>query len=151
MDERNENLGGLLGHCGRLVRQEMERNLRAYLHSITSVQCFAMGHILKAEEQGRTLSQRDLERELKLAAPTVNGVVERLEQRGYLRRQQSPTDGRCKLLFSTEQARELKLDFDRAAQKTEQQLLRGMSAGEQETLWRLLRQIEHNLQEVRNG
>ena len=70
-------LGLLINHCGHSVRLYIDSQMRAY--DATPVQSRLLLFLKQASGQ-REVTQRDLERELRLKAPTVNGLVERLEE-----------------------------------------------------------------------
>ena len=96
--ENSSNLGRQVVYCGHLARQCLENRVRQF--GVTPVQAYAM-RFLAINQDRREIAQRDLERELRLKASTVNGVVDRLVEKGMLLRQTSPTDGRCRLLSLT--------------------------------------------------
>ena len=79
----NCSLGQLLNHCSHLTRQYMDRQLRVY--QVTPVQSFALIY-LHGQEGTAEVTQRDLERELRLKAPTVNGIVDRMAEKGLITR-----------------------------------------------------------------
>ena len=68
-----------------------------------------------------------------VARQTVN-----LEAKGYLTRQENPSDGRSQLLFATERAESLKLSKAHVEAAFYEWLLEGLSREEQEEFARLL-------------
>ena len=111
---------------------------------VTPVQAYAMRFL--AREEGREITQRDLERELRLKAPTVNGVVDRLTEKGLLVRRQSPTDGRCRLLQLTDTGREAAAAFLSAMEDTEALFRSALTEEEQRLFQELLLRIITNLE-----
>ena len=136
------HLGRQVVYCGHLARLCLEERMRQF--GVTPVQAYAMRFL--AREEGREITQRDLERELRLKAPTVNGVVDRLTEKGLLVRRQSPTDGRCRLLQLTDTGREAAAAFLSAMEDTEALFRSALTEEEQRLFQELLFRIITNLE-----
>lgn len=136
------HLGRQVVYCGHLARLCLEERMRQF--GVTPVQAYAMRFL--AREEGREITQRDLERELRLKAPTVNGVVDRLTEKGLLVRRQSPTDGRCRLLQLTDTGREAAAAFLSAMEDTEALFRSALTDEEQRLFQELLLRIITNLE-----
>lgn len=102
--------------CGLRVLMALRRIIRAVdiysskLNSefkITAPQLVCLYSI--GQEEGMTLSE--LAKKVNLGASTVNGIVDRLEEKGYLKRTRSETDRRRVVLSITSQG----LDVSRSA------------------------------------
>ena len=143
------SLGQMLNHCAHLTRQYMDRQLRAY--QVTPVQSFALIY-LHQQEGVSEVTQRDLERELRLKAPTVNGIVDRMAEKGLITRTTSRTDGRCRVLELSGKGREAVESFQTAARRSEE-LIRGELSDQEEQLLRdMLGRLIVNLEnEVNKG
>lgn len=143
------SLGQMLNHCSHLVRQYMDRQLRAY--QVTPVQSFALIY-LHRQEGTAEVKQRDLERELRLKAPTVNGIVDRLAEKGLITRTTSRTDARCRVLELSEKGREALETFQAAARRSEELICAELSEQEELLLRDLLTRLIANLEnEVTKG
>ena len=94
-----QDLGRLLACCGHLGRQYGENLLRQRGYDVTPVQTRMLVYLSRCQSE---VNQRDLERELRLRPSTVNGIVSRLEEKGYIARRTSPTDGRVRLVSLTD-------------------------------------------------
>lgn len=136
------HLGRQVVYCGHLARLCLEERMRQF--GVTPVQAYAMRFL--AREEGREITQRDLERELRLKAPTVNGVVDRLAEKGMLVRRPSPTDGRCRLLQLTDTGREAAAAFLSAMEDTEALFRSALTEEEQRLFQELLLRIITNLE-----
>ena len=136
------HLGRQVVYCGHLARLCLEERMRQF--GVTPVQAYAMRFL--AREEGREITQRDLERELRLKAPTVNGVVDRLAEKGMLVRRPSPTDGRCRLLQLTDTGREAAAAFLSALEDTEALFRSALTEEEQRLFQELLLRIITNLE-----
>ena len=139
------HIGPLLGCAHQMSRQYMDRQLREY--DMTPVQTHALLYLIH-ETPDREVNQRDLEEFLHVRPSTVNGIVERLEQKELLTRTPSRTDGRRRSLTLTERGRSFEAAFCAITEAAEAHLLSGFSPEEAETLRQLLvRLIEHLRQE----
>ena len=92
-----EHFGPLLGYCDHQVQKLMGRLLRQY--DVTPMQCRTLTYLYR---QGGESSQKQLEQHLMVKPSTVNGIVDRLEEKGLLKRAASPSDGRCRILTLTD-------------------------------------------------
>ena len=70
---------------------------------------------------------------------TIGGVVERLEQKGYLRREISPRDRRARALFVTEAGARVLDALWPIVRELQGEILAGLSEAEQATLVALLK------------
>ena len=142
-------VGQLLGQCGHLVRLYMNQQLRSY--QITPVQSHALMYLSEMEGVAE-VTQRDLERELRLKAPTVNGVVDRLAERQLLSRTTSASDRRCRLLQLSSEGREAAAHFSTALGRVEELFCAELSPEEQQALRDMLTRLIANLEiEVSKG
>ena len=143
------DLGRLIAYCGRLGRQYMDQNLRRAGYDVTPVQSRTLVYLSCCGR--REVNQRDLERELRLKPSTINGIVNRLEEKGYILRRTSPEDGRCRLVSLTASGQEKVDTFSATMEETGKRFSRCLSAEEEEKLRELLIRIIENLEsEVNN-
>ena len=142
-DTETAKLGLLVGHCGHLGKRCLDLRLRRLRYNITPVQSQAL-QILSCT--GREVNQRELEQALRLKAPTVNGIVGRLEEKGYILRRTSPADGRCRLVSLTEEGRALVETFRAALEETDRLFAADLTEQEQAQLRSLLLRIAANLE-----
>ncbi len=70
---------------------------------------------------------------------TITGVVDRLEQKGLVVRQANSRDRRARALQITDEGRRILRGIEPAVEAAQRTMLRGLTAGEAETLLRLLR------------
>lgn len=149
MDEPPE-LGRMIAYCGHLGRLSNEQLLRQAGYDVTPVQTHLLHHLACwAGEQGA--SQRELERKLRLKPSTVNGIVDRLEAKGYVARRASPQDGRIRLVSLTEAGRSKVQDFHAIVEETERRFTAGLSEQEREQMRKLLIRIIENLENEVNS
>jgi DNA-binding MarR family transcriptional regulator len=79
---------------------------------------------------------------------TVTGMLNTLEQHGYVHKTPSDTDRRVILVELTEKGRALKPNFDRISERLIRRLYGSMSQQDRETLARLLSELEPNLRKA---
>jgi len=141
--DRTPPLGHLINHCGHMVRLYIDMRMRAY--DTTPVQSHILMFLKRMEGQ-QEITQRHLERELRLKPSTVNGLVDRLEERGLIARKTSKSDARCRLLILTEAGHALADAFAETFHQAEAHLSDEFTAEEEEQLRALLTRLITNLE-----
>ena len=148
-EEREPDLGRLVAYCGHLGRQRVDQCLRRSGYDVTPPQSRMLLYL--CSQGDHPVNQRDLERELRLKSSTINGIVSRLEDKGYLLRRTSPDDARCRLVSLTEAGRQAVDTFRTALEETNRHFTGDMTEQEQAVLRELLSRIITNLEnEVSN-
>lgn len=137
------SLGQLAGCCGHLGKQYLDMRLRRLGYNITPVQTQALQLLSCA---GREVNQRELEQAMRLKAPTVNGILVRLEEKGYILRRASLADGRCRLVGLTESGRAMVETFRSALEDINRVFVADLTEQEQAQLRDLLLRIAANLE-----
>ena len=146
--EDSRNLGRLIGYCGHLGRQCLDMRLRQSGYNVTPVQSHTLLYLTHCRE---AVTQRMLESELRLRPSTVNGIVDRLVEKGYVVRRPSPRDARCRLISATEEGHRMAATFCSAMDASDRAFQADLSEAEQGQLRDLLCRIIANLEnEVKN-
>lgn len=91
------------------------------------------------------MAQKQLQQHLAVKPSTVNGIVDRLVEKGMLTRSPGEKDGRCRILRLTEAGQQFYDDFESITRQIEDLIHRGMDPQETETLRRLLLRAADNL------
>ena len=138
--EQPEHFGPLFGYCDHQVQKLMVRRLRQY--DVSPMQCRTLTYLHEAEGP---VNQKQLERHLMVKPSTVNGIVDRLVEKGMLTRSPGEKDGRCRILRLTEAGQQFYDDFESITRQIEDLIHRGMDPQETETLRRLLLRAADNL------
>ena len=99
---------------------------------------------LKKHEED-TLTQRDLETGLTLKNPTVTGLLNRLEEKGFITREQNLNDKRSKFIKMTEKTQRVLDDAYLYIQELDAKMLNGISKEEKEQLFKHIYKILDNL------
>ena len=102
-------------------------------------------HLLKNISENTPLSQNQLCEIGQKSAANVTRILDRLEKKGFAKREQNPADRRSSLLFLTSQGKELVDEVSRLFESFSDHLTRGISDQEQALLAQLLLQVQKNL------
>lgn len=140
----NNNLGRLLGCCGRLAKLYADTELRRRGYDVTPAQSQALVYLYRYQDEETT--QRDLEKNMRLKPSTINGIVDRLLEKEYITRQPSPHDGRCRLLRLTDTGRDLVDSLRASLDQTDITVAADLTEDEQVLLDGLLRRIITHLE-----
>ncbi|WP_298032332.1 MarR family winged helix-turn-helix transcriptional regulator [uncultured Dysosmobacter sp.] len=143
MDHPNA-LGPVLGCCAHLAKERMDARLSGY--DVTPAQTHAL---LYLHHHGGSAPQCELTAFWKVKPSTANGILDRMEEKGLVRRTVIGSDARKRLITLTEKGEERQLLFRERFMDTERALLRGFTLEEEQTLRSLLDRIIRNLEEDR--
>lgn len=134
--------GPLLGHSAHLAKEQMRARMSRY--DMTPTQT----HVLLYLAEHGPSAQTELAEGMRVKAPTANGVLERMEEKGLLVRTVDERDARRRRVRLTEKGEGMVADLKQQFHKAEQNIVRGFSEGEQEVLRDLLRRVIKNLEET---
>ena len=137
-------LGPLLGHAAHLARERMDARMSRY--DMTPAQTHTLLYLC---DQGDSVPQREVVEHLRVTPSTVNGILDRMEEKGLIRRTTDENDQRQKRVSATEKGREMKELVQNAFQDAEAAMARGLRPDEAETLRSLLGRVIENLEEDR--
>ncbi|MBQ0037675.1 MAG: MarR family transcriptional regulator [Clostridiales bacterium] len=135
-----EHFGPLMGYCHHQVQMLLDRRLRQY--DLTPMQCRTLTYLNRASHE---VNQKMLEEHLMVKPSTVNGIVDRLEEKGMLQRQSSKSDGRCRILHLTPQGRTCQQELSAIVEQVNQQMEQDFTPEELDTLKNYLVRVAHNL------
>lgn len=138
-------LGPMLGRCAHLARERMDARMSRF--GMTPAQTHVLLHL---RQNGGQLPQCELTAQLRVKPSTVNGILDRMEEKGLLERTVSGTDARRRLVTLTPAGMERESQVKQSFQEAEALIANGLTEEETETLRTLLEQVIHNLEEDRN-
>ncbi|KOP29929.1 MarR family winged helix-turn-helix transcriptional regulator [Exiguobacterium acetylicum] len=139
MSSQQEDILGQLSKVARLVKRDIDATLTQYsLHT-------GQWALLKAVSLLEPVSQVTLSKYLVIEKPAVTKTVARLEELGFIFRQNS---GRHRLVELTSQARDLFHTIDASVQQAHRTFLDELSPEDQSTLERLMTQLLHTHRQV---
>lgn len=129
----------LLRHAGKLLDDQLRRSFDDLgLHP-------AQGQVLHLLEWGDGVSQGALARQMNVAAPTVSGILTRMEAEGLVERRPGADDVRVTHVFLTRKGRRKGQAARAAVDRVEQVLIEGLSRAQLRGGHRLLRRLRDNL------
>ena len=138
-------LGPMLGRCAHLARERMDARMSRF--GMTPAQT----HVLRfLRQNGGQMPQRELLENLKVKPSTVNGILDRMEEKGLVERSVSGTDARQRVVVLTPAGIEREAEVEQSFLEAEALIARGLTEEETETLRTLLERVIHNLEEDRN-
>ena len=112
-------------------------------HGITIRQAQVIGWLVVEPD----ISQAGLARRMRIEAPTLHGILARMERDGWIEREPSAEDRRCNRLRPSEKIRPEWERVVACARRVEERATRGLSAEQLETLKRTVVAIRGNLEE----
>lgn len=128
----------------RLLHSCMDQSVSAALESmdLTSSQGHILGYLAHCATPP---CLRDLEKAFGLSHPTVTGLVQRLEKKGFIRLEPDPNDRRSKRIYSLPRAVECHEIIRRTIEENEHQLVQGFTEQEQMMFRQLLERALTNM------
>ena len=132
------------GHLTRILHWCTDQTMTAALEEmdLTASQGLVMGYLA---HQASPPCPRDIESEFQLSHPTVSGLLQRLEQKGFVELRTDPSDRRCKRIYILPKGYECHNLMHRTIQDTEQRIVSGFTPEEQEQFASLLRRAITNM------
>ncbi len=124
---------------------ENECNQMLAEYDLTYAQLQLLDFLFLQNEQGMPVNQRRIEEMLGLKNPTVTGLINRLETKGFLLRVADVQDRRANIILLTDKAHRLRDEMEEVAGSMEEGLLRGFGTEEKRELERLLKKIYQNV------
>ena len=135
-------LGPTLGWTAKLSKANMDARVSRY--DVTPAQTHVL---LYLQQHGGRVPQHELAEFLRVKPSTVNGVLDRMEEKGLVRRSISGRDARRRLIHLTEKGAEKQSAFQRSFLDVEEAMVRGFSPEERAALLSLLNRVISNLKE----
>lgn len=114
--------------------------------NLTGMQYAILG-FLGMESDGRDVFQRDIEAEFNIRRSTASGMLRLLEKGGYIYRENVPGDARLKKINMTGKAKELDKIAKSNMIKLDVKLTKGITSGELEQFYSVLKKISDNARE----
>ena len=137
MAENSEraNIGTIFKLNNALIKQ---KNRKMAQWELTSIQADVLAYILDNADK-MEINQLDIQAVFKLTNPTVSGIVDRLEEKDFIKRVKSLKDARFRRLIPMPKGMELHDMLITDSRDAEEQLLRNMDDGEKTEFERLLK------------
>ena len=140
-----ETFGPLLHGTARAWRLKLDERLRPM--GLSQAKWRTLLHLSIA---GDALTQAEIAARLGVEEPTVVTLLHRLEKEGWIVREASPHDRRCKMVALGRRAKGVISQISAEAEKLRHELMENISVADLRTCMRVLTQI-YEKAEKRNG
>ena len=132
------------GHLLRVLHWCTDQSMTAALETMDLTA--AQGHIMAyLAHQPQPPCSRDIEAEFQLSHPTVSGLLQRLEQKGFIQQRSDPEDRRKKRVYVLEKGRQCHQLMHDTIQENERRIVRDFSPEEQAQFAALLNRAITNM------
>lgn len=142
--EHLDTLGPMLGCCAHRMKERMDARMAGCDSTPTQAHV-----LLYLHHHGGQATQCAVTEHLKVKPSTVNGILDRMEEKELVTRTVSATDARQRLITLTEKGKEQQEQLKRAFLETENAAVRGFNPQEKAELLGLLSRVMQNLEEDR--
>lgn len=135
------------GFYFRCIQSQLEKSMNEQLKEfdLTRSQLDILRYLKNAKKDH--VNQKDIEEFFHISNPTVTGLLNRLEQKGYVVRLQSPNDKRIRYIQITEKSEDIEKKIKKHISRSENIISKGLSAADKEQLFILLAKVKDNLLE----
>ena len=138
-----DDLGFKIKIISKLLTQNMNNSITSLY--LTSSQARVLSYLCYRTKRQEKVYPRDIERHFRFTHPTVSGLLQRLEAKGYLSSEPSTEDRRCKQILVTKRALEANQQVLDQLAASEQRLVSDMSRAEITKLQSFLDRMIQNL------
>jgi len=97
--------------------------------------------LIHLSQGGDKLTQKEIAERMGIEEPTLAGLLNRLESDGWIERQESPNDRRCKIVHLRKRSKAVLDEIFSAAHQLRDELIEDVPPGELEICMRVLNQI----------
>ena len=144
-EDLSRNFGFILNDVARLMRTRFDRRVKSL--GLTRSQWWVLNHLFRND--GAT--QSELADMLEVRKATLGRLLDRMEQKRWIRREEHAGDRRAKRVFLTEEDEPAIKTMRAAAAELRRESLSGLSAGQQDGFVDALLAIKANLLKPENG
>lgn len=138
-EDLSRNFGFLLNDVARLMRTAYDRRIRKL--GLTRAQWWVLTHLYRSNG----VSQTELAETLEIEKPTLGRLLDRLEAKGWVRREHDASDRRVWRVHLTDEVEPALRTMRTIAADLRRDALTGISAAERERFVNTLLAIKENL------
>lgn len=144
-EDLSRNFGFILNDVARLMRTTFDRRVKAL--GLTRSQWWVLNHLFRNDG----VTQSELADILEVKKATLGRLLDRLELKGWVRREGHAGDRRAKRVFLTDEVEPAIKTMRAAAAEVRRDALSGLSPPQQEQFVDTLLSIKGNLSKADNG
>jgi len=141
-EDLSRNFGFLLNDVARLLRTAYDRRIKTL--GLTRAQWWVLTHLFR----GNGVSQTELAETLEIEKPTLGRLLDRLEKKGWVRREHDARDRRVWRVHLTDEVEPALRTMRAIAAELRRDALAGTSPPERERFVDMLLAIKSNLQRM---
>jgi MarR family transcriptional regulator, transcriptional regulator for hemolysin len=144
-EDLSRNFGFILNDVARMMRNIFDRRVKAL--GLTRSQWWVLNHLFR--NNGAT--QSELADILEIEKATLGRLLDRMETKGWIRREEHATDRRAKCVFLTDEVEPVVKSMRAAAGDLRRDALSSFDNDERERFVDMLLSIKSNLSRMENG
>jgi DNA-binding MarR family transcriptional regulator len=144
-EDLSRNFGFILSDVARLLRTAFDRRVKSL--GLTRSQWWVLNHLYRNDG----ITQSELAEILEVERATLGRLLDRLEAKGWVRREGHAGDRRAKRVFLTEEVEPALKAMRAAAAELRRDALTGISTEEQSRFVDALLAVKANLSRTDNG
>ena len=137
-------VGFLFKQINTVYEKDINNQLKGI--GITSSQCEVLDYLFHCDKE--EVNQRDIEKALNLKNPTVTGLLQRLDEKGYVLIVPNGKDKRKKNVYLTEKAYDIQRRMEADRRRIDKNLTLGMTRREVQALQKMLNRVLYNVSDV---
>ncbi|MEG0977076.1 MAG: MarR family transcriptional regulator [Bacilli bacterium] len=124
---------------------EKSKNKSLEILDITSSQADVLMYLLHNKDE--VLNQKDLEKEFNLKNSTINGILNRLENKNFIVRKTNDKDGRFKDIYLTELSFNAKEEIINRMKELNKDIFKEVSEEDICTFFKVVKKVSKNMKE----
>ena len=141
-----EQIGTKFKKIHNIMGNEFNKNMAKI--DLTRSQMEVLMYLIKSRD--KDVSGRDIEKFFNLTNPTVTGILNRLEIKGFITRTTSNADARIKNIKVTDKAIDIKETMRKSRREIQRKMFEGMTKEDIATINYLLDKMLNNIQQGGN-
>lgn len=138
----NDEIGFYLSLIKKKMDKHMNEGLKKY--DLTKTQRDILGCLHFTDKN--PVIQKDIEEHFHISNPTVTGILNRLEQKGFIERKQSLKDKRVRTIVLTKKEQDLHEDIENQICLMESKFENALGIEKQKQLLEILKELAQNLE-----
>jgi MarR family transcriptional regulator for hemolysin len=138
-----ENFGLLLAETARTWRHRLDQRLKPM--GLSQARWVV---ILVLNRYGDGITQTELAGHAGIEGPTLVGLLDRMAEDGWIKRQVSATDRRAKTVHLTAKAQDVSVQIKQVARKLRQELLTGVPKDELAHVMQVLERVKQRAEKL---
>lgn len=144
-NEHKKILGPLIKKIHWRIDKRINETLKEL--DLTTTQSSVLRYLDHAEKRCIAVSQKDIEKYLNASNPTISGILDRLEDKGFINRINDNHDARKKIITLTDKARKINQAIVEKLDIFDEEMLSCLDDKEREELFDYLERIIAHLKE----